>query len=65
VLVPPHATLDRFDAVVDRALRTASALKSQCRQLAATRDLLLPRLVTGRLDISDVDLGVLTPVEAE
>jgi type I restriction enzyme S subunit len=65
VLVPPHATLDRFDAVVDRALRTASALKSQCRQLAATRDLLLPRLVTGRLDISDVDLGVLTPTEAE
>jgi type I restriction enzyme S subunit len=65
VLVPPHATLDRFDAVVDRALRTASALKSQCRQLAATRDLLLPRLVTGRLDISDVDLGALAPTEAE
>jgi type I restriction enzyme S subunit len=64
VLVPPHATLDRFDAVVDRALRTASSLRSLCHQLAATRDLLLPRLVTGRLDISDVDLGVLTPSEA-
>jgi hypothetical protein len=35
------------------------------RQLATTRDLLLPRLVTGRLDISDVDLGILTPTEAE
>ena len=35
------------------------------RQLAATRDLLLPRLVTGRLDISDVDLGVLDPTEVE
>jgi type I restriction enzyme S subunit len=65
VLVPPPATLDRFDAVVDRALRSASTLKSQCRQLTATRDLLLPRLVTGRLDISDVDLGVLTPIETE
>jgi len=29
--------------------------------LAATRDLLLPRLVTARLDISDVDLGDLLP----
>lgn len=35
------------------------------RQLAATRDLLLPRLVTGKLDISDIDLGVLTPAETE
>ena len=32
-------------------------------QLAATRDLLLPRLVTGRLDIADIDLGDLLPAE--
>lgn len=34
------------------------------RHLAATRDLLLPRLVTGRLDISELDLGDLLPPEA-
>lgn len=34
------------------------------RHLAATRDLLLPRLVTGRLDISDVDLAGLLSAEA-
>ena len=31
--------------------------------LARARDLLLPRLVTGRLDISDLDLGTLVPPE--
>ena len=35
----------------------------QNRQLATTRDLLLPRLVTGRLDISHIDLGELLPPE--
>jgi type I restriction enzyme S subunit len=34
-------------------------------QLTTTRDLLLPRLVSGKLDISDIDLGVLTPTESE
>jgi hypothetical protein len=33
--------------------------------LGKLRDLLLPRLVAGQLDISDVDLGVLTPADRE
>lgn len=47
-----------------RWLEHAASLVIHNRQLAATRDLLLPRLVTGRLDISDVDLGELLPAEA-
>ena len=39
------------------------ALTLSNRALAQTRDLLLPRLVTGRLDISDIDLGDLLPDE--
>lgn len=35
----------------------AHLLADENRELAATRDLLLPRLVTGRLDISNIDLG--------
>jgi hypothetical protein len=35
-----------------------------CALIAATRELLLPRLVTGRLDISDIDLGDLLPDDA-
>lgn len=63
--IPPEPDLARFDETAGNALKEANALRRQNRQLAATRDLLLPRLVTGRLDISEVDLGVLTPAEVE
>ncbi|MGA8745475.1 MAG: restriction endonuclease subunit S [Solirubrobacterales bacterium] len=65
VVVPPQSLLERFDATVDPIQRLRSDLRRQNQQFASTRDLLLPRLVTGRLDISDVDLGVLTPAEIE
>lgn len=52
-----------FERCVGPLLDQGFALASQNRALARTRDLLLPRLVTGRLDISDVDLGDLLPEE--
>ena len=51
----------RFEQAAGHHLETAAALVRHNRALAATRDLLLPRLVTGRLDISDADLGDLLP----
>ncbi len=64
-VLPGQPVVESFDQV-NRALVPASAgLRATNRQLAATRDLLLPRIVTGRLDISDIDLGVLTPLEVE
>jgi type I restriction enzyme S subunit len=65
VSFPSATVLEAFDSLAEPALRQAASIREHNRQLAATRDLLLPRLVTGRLDISDVDLGVLTPTEAE
>jgi len=62
----PRASADEmqtFDALAKPALRQATELRRANSALAATRDLLLPRLVTGRLDISDVDLGGLLPAE--
>lgn len=53
-----------FDSIGEPCLREAATLRAQNRQLATTRDLLLPRLVTGRLDISDIDLGDLLEREA-
>ncbi|UJA20477.1 restriction endonuclease subunit S [Thermoleophilia bacterium SCSIO 60948] len=64
VLLPDEELLARFAASVDPLLRGASALLATNRQLAETRDLLVPRLVTGRIDISDIDLGVLEPEAA-
>lgn len=63
--VPTAGLLDQF-AVRVRPMRALwQELAASNRQLAATRDRLLPRLVTGRLDISDIDLGVLTPAEVD
>ncbi len=65
VLVPAAVPLESFVAAV-RPLRDLwEKLAAQVARFATTRDLLLPRLVTGRLDISDIDLGILTPTEVE
>ncbi len=61
---PPARVADEFEVVAGPMFAEVFQLASLSRSLAATRDLLLPRLVTGRLDISDVDLGDLLPAEA-
>lgn len=65
VLVPSQSLLSEAGASFDSLARTLAAYWKWNRRLAATRDLLLPRLVTGKLDISDIDLGTLTPEETE
>jgi len=64
IRVPPAGLLSDFDDVVEPLVRLASRLSSQSSRLAETRDHLLPRLVTGRLDISDVDVADLLPADA-
>jgi len=65
VVEPSKAVASRFEATAGPLLKAVFQHRLHSEGLAATRDLLLPRLVTRRLDISDVDLGVLTPAEAE
>jgi hypothetical protein len=43
-------------------LDAASVLLAQNRALSAARDLLLPRLIAGRLDIADINLDDLLAV---
>lgn len=63
VALPPLAVQQQFvNAVTPIRAAIAAAMKA-ARSLAHTRDLLLPRLVTGRLDIAEVDLSGL--VESE
>ena len=65
LVMPPHCgPAVQFERTTGTWLERSAELVRQSRRLAATRDLLLPRLVTGRLDISDVDLGELLPAEA-
>lgn len=63
VIVPPEALARRFDSTHRACFDSMSGLRSTNAALARARDLLLPRLVTGRLDISDVDLGDLLTEE--
>lgn len=60
----PTGLVATFDSVVTPMFELVEALFERNRTYRRTRDLLLPRLVTGRLDISDIDLGDLLPEAA-
>jgi type I restriction enzyme S subunit len=60
-IAPPLELRRLFSEQVAQMRDLADKLLDQNSALAATRDLLLPRLVTGRLDISDIDLDELLP----
>jgi type I restriction enzyme S subunit len=62
--VPESPTMTRFEGTVVPIFDLIDGIDHESRRLATTRDLLLPRLVTGRVDISDIDLGELLPPEA-
>lgn len=62
--LPPLPIQSVFADAIQPARELMATLKASNRSVRATRDLLLPRLVTGRLDISDVDLSDLLPAEA-
>ncbi|MCA1697851.1 MAG: restriction endonuclease subunit S [Actinobacteria bacterium] len=57
IVLPPVALADRFERDCSVLRSILNGLLEENAALAQTRDLLLPRLVTGRLDITDVDLG--------
>jgi type I restriction enzyme S subunit len=58
--IPPSDIATRFESTVGLLRSALTSLVEQSAALRRTRDLLLPRLVSGKLDISDIDLGVLT-----
>jgi type I restriction enzyme S subunit len=64
VLCPDRSLAERFNAVHVAYFKSIAELRNQNEALADVRDLILPRLVTGRLDISDIDLGDLLSEEA-
>ena len=52
IAVPPHDLLARFETVTWPMLEMVGRLGAANRKLAASRDLLLPRLISGELPIS-------------
>jgi type I restriction enzyme S subunit len=56
VLEPAAGPTDRITEATAAQLRLARDLRVRSRRLAAIRDLLLPKLVTGQIDVSSLDL---------
>lgn len=58
-LSPPSQLLSSFQALIDPLGSQASALLLQCEKLVGLRDLLLPKLVTGQINVSALNLDAL------
>ncbi len=56
ILVPDDATSAAFAACVDPMMDLVLNLREQNRQLSLTRDALLPKLMSGKLDVSSIRL---------
>lgn len=59
-VVPAHSVLDEYRAAAEPLEEQVHVLERQIRNLSSLRDLLLPKLVTGQIDVSTLDLDALT-----
>lgn len=59
VVLPPVALQQRFEEIIVPMRSTMTALVSTNAKLAGLRDLLLPKLVMGQIDVSTLDLDAL------
>lgn len=62
ILVADESTTSRFDELVEPFLALIVSLAKRNQTLRRTRDLLLPKLISGEMDISELDINV--PEEA-
>lgn len=64
VAVPPEELAGQFTVLIRMHLDTAKTLMFMARKLTAIRDLLLPRLVTGQIDVTSLDLDAVMEASA-
>ena len=56
VIIPSKAELSAFDAIIQPIFAQIRNLRTENDRLAVIRDTLLPRLMSGELDVSSLDL---------
>ena len=56
IVLPDEATLDNFDSITAPMIEQIVNNRLQNKRLAVLRDTLLPKLMSGELDVSDIDL---------
>lgn len=65
VRMPPEALMKQFVCSVDPLLENALLLKKQTRRLREMRDALLPRLISGKLRVDQLDIQFPPSMRAE
>ncbi len=55
-IIPGKEALDAFDEIIQPVFTQIRNLRDENANLAVLRDTLLPKLMSGELDVSDVDL---------
>jgi len=63
-LLPDHHLLRRFEIFISDVFRKLQNLRKRNANLRRTRDLLLPRLVSGELDVSELELAGVEEIPA-
>ena len=56
VILPAENELEEFNAIAFPVLEQLNSYKAENKRLSALRDALLPKLMSGELDVSDIDL---------
>ena len=54
--MPPQRLIEEFDALLVPLADQKEILQIKNRNLRTTRDLLLPKLISGQLDVEDLDI---------
>lgn len=57
LIKPPESLLSKFDDLIDSIIKKRSLLNQKNSNLRKTRDLLLPKLISGEIDVEDLDIN--------
>jgi len=63
ILVPPDVFLNQFHNIVSNIFNLKQNLLDKNQNLRKTRDLLLPKLISGEIDVSDLDIRIRNEVQ--
>ena len=58
ILSPPQAVLERFNKMIEPIFDNIATLDLKNTNLRQTRDLLLPKLISGEIDVSELDINI-------
>ena len=58
VILPDRYTLTRFQEIVWPMLQSIKTASRRIKNLRETRDLLIPKLISGELDVSELDIDI-------